>query len=106
MPRRRLAPAPAESEQPRDRAGPLCVIDPHAVYDVGGARAALRLNRTTIRREVREGRLRVSCRAGRYYILGQWLLDWLAAGPPPRQRAPCHCGEPEPVARDERGPVP
>jgi hypothetical protein len=84
MPRRKSA--PAEPGPPRAGAGPLGVIDPHAVYDVAGARAALKLHRTTIRREVREGRLRVSCRAGKYYILGQWLLDWLTAGPAPRRR--------------------
>jgi hypothetical protein len=35
---------------------------------------------------VREGRLRIARRAGRYYILGRWLLEWLEGGElPPRQ---------------------
>jgi hypothetical protein len=81
MPRRA---APAEHQAAPARAGPLCVLDPHAVFDLGGAMLALRLNKTTIRREVREGRLRVACRAGRRYILGSWLLAWLEEGELPR----------------------
>ncbi len=93
MPRKRTTPTPAEPQ--REPAGPLCVIAPNSVYDVAAARAALRLNKTTIRREVREGRLRVSCRAGRCYLLGEWLLDWLRSGPPPRRtRSECNSTTP------------
>jgi hypothetical protein len=56
------------------------VIDPNAIYTIDAARAALRLTATTIRRELRLGRLKVSKRAGRYYVLGRWLLEWLEAG--------------------------
>ncbi len=55
-------------------------IDPTAVYSVLEAQAALKLKRSTIRRELREGRLRVSKRAGRYFLLGEWLLEWLRGG--------------------------
>jgi hypothetical protein len=76
MPRSRLpAAAPAA-----ERAGPLLVIEPNAVFTLAGARAALRLAKSTFRREVREGRLRVSCRAGRRWLLGKWLLEWLETG--------------------------
>jgi hypothetical protein len=51
-----------------------------AVYDLETARAALGLTRTTLNRELRLGRLRVAKRAGRYYILGDWLLQWLRSG--------------------------
>src|SRR5262245_5481886 len=68
------------------RPGPLVRIDPLDVFDVGGAQAALKLTRSTIRREVKLGRLRISKRAGRHYILGRWLLEWLAEGEVPRPR--------------------
>jgi hypothetical protein len=56
------------------------LIHPHAVYQLDSARRALRLTRTTVRREIRLGRLRVAKRAGKYFILGKWLLQWLEAG--------------------------
>jgi hypothetical protein len=62
------------------RAGPLLTIHPNDVYSAAGAREALGLTASTIRREVREGRLRVSKRAGRYFLLGAWLLEWIAGG--------------------------
>jgi hypothetical protein len=46
-------------------------------------RKAMKLRSSSIRREVREGRLRVAKRCGRYYIVGQWILDWLASAPRP-----------------------
>ncbi len=64
------------------------VIHPSAVYSVAAARQALGLKSTTVRREVREGRLRVSKRAGRYFILGAWLLQWLEAGELRRRKGP------------------
>ena len=67
----------------------MAVIDPQAVYTVADAQAVLRLTRSTIGREVKEGRLRVSRRAGRYYLLGEWLLQWLREGELPR-REPAH----------------
>jgi hypothetical protein len=56
------------------------VIHRDAVYLLDSAQRALRLTRTTVRREIRLGRLRVSKRAGRYFILGRWLLEWLEGG--------------------------
>jgi hypothetical protein len=63
------------------------VIHPRAVYLVVDAQRVLRLRQSTIRREVREGRLRIAKRAGRYYLLGEWLLDWIREGELPRRRA-------------------
>jgi hypothetical protein len=56
------------------------VIDPNAAYTLETARAALGLPATCLRREVRLGRLRVSKRSGRYYILGEWILEWIREG--------------------------
>jgi hypothetical protein len=57
------------------------------VYFVDDARRVLRLKQSTIRREVREGRLRIAKRAGRYFILGGWLIEWIEGGEV-RPRAP------------------
>jgi hypothetical protein len=56
------------------------VIVPPAVYTAVEARKALRLRESTIRREVKEGRLHVSRRAGRYCVLGSWLLMRIESG--------------------------
>jgi hypothetical protein len=72
MPRRRAAAVPV--------APGVHVIDANGVYTVDDARQIFRLKQSTIRREVREGRLRVSKRAGRYYLLGEWLLQWIREG--------------------------
>jgi hypothetical protein len=87
MPRRdRLATAPAPATSDPPRGGPIASINPNDVFTVQGAQAALKLTRSTIGREVREGRLRIARRAGRYYLLGAWLLQWLAEGELPRRR--------------------
>jgi hypothetical protein len=56
------------------------VIVPGAVYTLVTAQAELGLAKATLGREIRLGRLRVSKRAGRYFILGEWLLEWLRNG--------------------------
>jgi hypothetical protein len=61
-------------------AGHVHTICPTAVYFADDARRILRLKQSTIRREVREGRLRIAKRAGRYYLLGEWILEWLRGG--------------------------
>jgi hypothetical protein len=55
-------------------------IDPNSVYTLEAARLALELTATTLKREVRLQQLRVSKRAGRYFLLGQWLLHRLRDG--------------------------
>jgi hypothetical protein len=90
MPRKK---ATSEAALP---ARPPHVITPTAVYTVAEARAALHLKHSTIRREVREGRLRVAKRAGRYYLLGRWLLEWIEQGEIVRSKPagtrPLHAG--------------
>ena len=68
-----------EAAPPTAQAAPH-VIDPRAVYFPDDVRRIFRLKASTIRREVREGRLRVAKRAGRYYLLGAWLLNWIETG--------------------------
>jgi hypothetical protein len=50
------------------------------VYTVPSATEALSAKANTLPREIRLRRLRASKRGGRYYILGEWLLEWLRAG--------------------------
>jgi hypothetical protein len=90
---RRRAPPPPYSEPAR--AGPLLTIHPNDVYTAEGVQAALRLRRSTLRREIREGRLRVSRRGGKYLFLGSWLLLWIAGGEvKPKARAAAVNGTP------------
>jgi hypothetical protein len=56
------------------------VLDPCAVFTRLSATAVLGLKPSTLATEIRKGRLRVSRRAGRYFILGRWLLEWIVAG--------------------------
>jgi hypothetical protein len=79
--------SPRPATPAAERAGPLLTIHPTDVFTLAGARAALHLTKTTIRREVREGRLRISCRAGRRWLLGRWLIEWLEGGELPREHA-------------------
>jgi hypothetical protein len=60
-------------------------VEPTAVYFVDTFKALFRLRTSTVRREVRAGRLRIAKRAGRYYLLGEWILEWLREGELPRK---------------------
>ena len=59
---------------------PPAVVHPNTVYLAATFKATFGLRGTSLPREVRSGRLRVSKRCGRYYILGAWALDWIRAG--------------------------
>lgn len=63
------------------------VIDPRAVYTLETARLTLGLAKHTLVREVRQGRLRVSRRGGKYFLTGAWLLEWLQNGEKKAQAA-------------------
>jgi hypothetical protein len=56
------------------------VIDPRAVFTIDQARTTLQLAKNCLPREIRLGRLRVAKRAGKYLILGSWLLEWIEGG--------------------------
>ncbi len=64
--------APADS--------PVHRIDPLNVCSVHTARVALGVESGTVIKEIREGRLRASFRCGRYFLLGEHLLDWIRGG--------------------------
>jgi hypothetical protein len=84
MPRKRTSPA-----DPSAPPAPVAVhvIHPTAVYFPDQVRELLRLRATTLRREVREGRLRVCRRGGRHLITGRQLLTWIEAGELPAKAA-------------------
>ena len=56
------------------------VIHPNAIYTLDQARRLLGLRVNGLRREAREGRLVLVRRCKVTFIMGQHLLDWLAAG--------------------------
>jgi hypothetical protein len=68
--------------------GTIPVIDPRAVFTIPTATRTLELARNCLPREARLGRLRVAKRAGRYFILGAWLLEWIEGGELRRHPAP------------------
>jgi hypothetical protein len=56
------------------------VIDANAVYSLGSLTETLSLRPGTLPRELRMKRLRYSKRAGRIWITGRWVLEWLEGG--------------------------
>jgi len=83
------------------------LIEPNAVYGLEAAQQALGLKQTTLRTEIRRRRLRVAKRAGRFFLLGAWLLEWIQAGeirrPVPADPAcACPADRPERKAREGR----
>ena len=67
-------------ERPARKAPRPHVIHPNAVYRMADLQAALGLTNNCISREIQLGRLRASRRGKWYFILGRWVLAWLAAG--------------------------
>jgi hypothetical protein len=80
VPRRRILAEPTSPAPAAARDAVHVVVDPRAVFDSTGFRRLFGLRTSSLRSEVRAGRLRVSKRCGKYYILGQWVIDWLTAG--------------------------
>ena len=64
---------------------PPAIIAENAVFTVAQVRAMLGLRQSSLRREIREGRLAVNKRCGKYFFLGEQLLDWLRGGEIRRQ---------------------
>src|SRR4051794_28894965 len=91
-PRRARPPAsvPEDDKPPPD----VHVIHPGAVYFRDQFQHLFRLRASTVRREVREGRLRTAKRAGRYFILGEWILEWLRSGEIDSRKARGKAGAP------------
>jgi hypothetical protein len=63
------------------------IIHRRAVYTLEQARQTLQLAKNCLPREIRLGRLRAAKRAGKYLILGIWLLQWVQAGEVRRRQA-------------------
>jgi predicted DNA-binding transcriptional regulator AlpA len=59
---------------------PIPVIEPNAVLTEEALREVFGVTAEMLAKETRAGRLRVSRRGGRLYILGEWFLDWIRAG--------------------------
>jgi hypothetical protein len=71
-----------------------CLILPDAILDDGVLRHLLDIHPDQIARARRSGELKYSRRGGRFFYVGQWVLDWLAGGvdqvaPGERQEAEC-----------------
>jgi hypothetical protein len=71
---------PQPQPQPAFGINAAHVVYPGAVYTVEDLRRIFGLKASSVRREVRLGRLRIAKRCGRYYCLGQWVLEWLGDG--------------------------
>jgi hypothetical protein len=56
------------------------VIHPNAVYWLTSLTEELGLKANTAAREIRLGRLRSAKRAGRVFVLGSWVMEWLKDG--------------------------
>jgi hypothetical protein len=83
VPRKRAV-APEPTPPPAIRVQPR-VIDPNAVFTRASFMAFFGISKNTLRNEIKEGRLRVSERGGKYLILAKWALQWIEAGElPPR----------------------
>jgi hypothetical protein len=62
------------------------VIHRRAVFTLEQARRTLHLAKGCLPREIRLGRLRVSKRAGKYLVTGDWLWEWIQSGELPRRQ--------------------
>jgi hypothetical protein len=56
------------------------VVSPLAIFTPQELAGHLGLTKSTLAREFRNKRLRVAKRAGRAFILGQWVIEWLESG--------------------------
>ena len=56
------------------------------LYTAETLRCALGLRKSTLAREIRLGRLRVAKRAGRHFLFGKWVIQWLQEGEVCRKR--------------------
>jgi hypothetical protein len=86
MPRRRASVLEQDEASQQHPVIAGVVLHPHAVFLADQVRQMLHLKGSSLRREIREGRLRVCKRCGRHYFTGQQLLDWLRGGELPSQR--------------------
>jgi hypothetical protein len=79
---RRPPPTTAPTAEPATTPAPPCghVVHEGAVYSADAFRRTFGLRTSSLRREVRERRLKVHKRCGKYFILGADVLAWLRGG--------------------------
>jgi hypothetical protein len=68
---------------PAEKAAPLLPIpdiQPGQVFTIAQLNAVLGLRPNCLPREFRKRRLRYAKRAGRVWVLGSWVLEWLESG--------------------------
>jgi len=76
-----VARKPKQTTEASDKAIlPPAVIAANAVFSMPQVVQLLNLKRSSIAREVRLKRLRVSKRCGKYLFLGAWLIAWIRSG--------------------------
>ncbi len=76
MPKRRADQATTAPQQPPV----IHTINATGVYFADDVKRLFKLRNSTLRRELRLGRLRVAKRGRRYLFLGRWLIAWVEAG--------------------------
>jgi hypothetical protein len=103
MPRRRKAQSPASASPtppPPPAVAPVVIPD-DAIFRLDDLRAALGLARDTLRRAVRQGRLRVARINGRYFVRGAWIHEWLTGAEVTRYRGGAALNGTPPAAERE-----
>jgi hypothetical protein len=80
MSRHRTTPTEAATPPAAAQAPAVHIIDPRGLYFPETFRAVFRLSASSLRRELRQGRLKVYKRCGKYYLIGEQILEWLRGG--------------------------
>jgi hypothetical protein len=100
---RRRQPLTTPAGSPTGR--PPAVVEPNGLYFLADVIALTRAKRPAVRAAIAAGQLRASVVAGRYIVLGSWLLDWIHAAPPPRAKRQVGYNGNGREAEGERAPV-
>jgi hypothetical protein len=100
---RKPARPPAPGRSSATAAPGVHIVHRDGVYTTESFRRAFGLRTSSLRREVREGRLKVYKRCGKYFILGEDILAWLRAG---EARRPSGSRNGDAGRTDERPGVP
>jgi hypothetical protein len=58
----------------------VTIVNENSVFDLPGFVATFNLKKSSLRREIKMGRIKVYKRCGRYFLLGADVLLWLRGG--------------------------
>lgn len=72
-------------------------VEDRLVYTPDQITAGLGLRANTLKREMRQARLRYAVRAGRIFILGAWVREWVEGGERVRMAADPPAGAASPA---------